>query len=222
MARISRLSGSVAAMVAMLSACGGGAEFTAGESQGGSAAAGGTSSGGIGSGGVAASEGGATPSNGGKSNGGATASSGGKTNGGSAGAGPSQGGSPIGRGGASAGGGAFGLGGLSGLGGILGGGGSAAGDCASLWQNYSQELQAARACSPASMTKQCASEAVLYDACGCDVPVNPASEHYPKASELYSRWKRNCPAPACIIACQENPGEPSCKSPSSGQSVCSF
>lgn len=204
-ARFTWLSGSLAAMLAMLSACGGGA-FTAGENQGGSAGAvsnggtdgslGGTSAGGP-SGGIGAAQGGA---------------------GGIA----LQGGKP-GAGGRSASGGAPASGGIIGAGGLIeGSGGSTTGSCDSLWQNYSQEMQAARACSPDVAAKQCSIDYVLPDLCGCDVPANGTSEHYTKARELYTRWKRSCPAAACLVPCELDQGEPTCKSTTLGQSVCSF
>lgn len=226
MSRISCLSGPVAAMLAILSACGNADSTSAGSAQGGSTAA----SGGAGSGATATGGTSATPAMGGASSGGrgsggsGDASSGGGASGGVvASGGTSGGGGRLLEAGGRASGGAVASGGATGSGGrLLGAGGNAAGDCSSLWQSYTEALRAARACSPNSTNEQCSRESVLYDVCGCDVPVNPTSEHYRDAVELYSRWKRACPAAACIIACPENPGAPSCKSPSSGQSICSF
>lgn len=195
-ARFTWLSGSVAATLAMLSACGGGA-FTAG-GQGGDPGA--------------ADGGGADASLGGMSAGGVSGATGG------AGGVTAQGGKPGGTGGST-----LGAGGLSGIGGRIDGfGGTNSGSCDSLWQNYMQEMQAARTCSPDVAAKQCSVDYMLPDLCGCDVPANGTSEHYTKARELYTRWKRSCPAAACLVPCVLDQGEPACKSTSSGQSVCNF
>lgn len=192
-ARFTWLSGSVAATLAILSACGGGA-FTAGGQGGGTGAAG---------------SGGADASLGGMSAGGASGGAGGAI---------AQGGKPGGTGGSTP-----GAGGLTGAGGIIDGfGGTNSGSCDSLWQNYMEEMQAARACSPDVAAKQCGVDYMLPDLCGCDVPANGISEHYTKARELYTRWKRSCPAAACLVPCVLDQGEPTCKSTTSGQSVCSF
>ncbi|HET9934458.1 MAG TPA: hypothetical protein VFQ35_27330 [Polyangiaceae bacterium] len=209
MARFSRSSASVAAALAVLSACGGGA-FTAGDGQGGNA-------GGAATGGAVASLGGGGAVSAGGASAGAGTSQGGVGTGGNA-----QGGRPSNSGGSPAAG-TPGAGGFNGFGGSAPGtGGNASGNCDSLWQNYTKEQQAARTCSPDGASKQCSSDFVLPDVCGCEVPVNGTSEHYTKARELYTQWKRSCPAAACLIGCTVNEAPPTCKSTSAGQSMCSW